>query len=267
MATYAVGDIQGCIKPLKCLLKQAGFSWSSDRLWLVGDLVNRGPKSLKMLRYLYRHRDRVTCVLGNHDLHLLAVANGLRSLSRGDTLHKILVAPDRDTLLDWLRQQPLLHTEDGYTMVHAGIPPMWDLAQATACAREVETALRGPDYRLFLASMYGDLPNTWDDTLTGMPRLRLITNYLTRMRFVDASGGLDLESTGAIPNAGKSGTPWFDHAGRRTHDTRIIFGHWAALGGKAVGANLYATDTGCVWGNKLSMFCLETEQWYRCDCA
>jgi bis(5'-nucleosyl)-tetraphosphatase (symmetrical) len=267
MATYAVGDIQGCIKPLKCLLKQAGFSWSRDRLWLVGDLVNRGPKSLKLLRYLYRHRDHVTCVLGNHDLHLLAVANGLRPLSRGDTLHTILAAPDRDTLLDWLRQQPLLHTENGYTMVHAGIPPMWDLTQATACAREVEAALRGSDYRQFLASMYGDLPNTWDDALSGMPRLRLITNYLTRMRFIDAAGGLDLDSKGATPNTGKIVGPWFDHMDRRTRDTRIIFGHWAALDGKAVGENLYATDTGCVWGNKLSMYCLDNEKWYRCDCS
>ncbi|MCZ6828733.1 MAG: symmetrical bis(5'-nucleosyl)-tetraphosphatase [Gammaproteobacteria bacterium] len=266
MATYAVGDIQGCIKPLKCLLKQVSFNWEEDRLWLVGDLVNRGPDSLKTLRYVYKHRDRITMVLGNHDLHLLAVANGLRKKNRFDTLDKLLLASDREELLDWLRQQPLMHSAQGYTLVHAGLPPMWTLAQAHNYAREVETALRGPDYRKFLASMYGDTPRRWKESLCGYDRLRLITNYLTRMRFVYPNGSLDMASKGSKPNPGCKVAPWFSDKGRETKKERLIFGHWAALEGRAKGKNLYPTDTGCVWGGKLSMYCLDNQQWHSCDC-
>lgn len=266
MATYAVGDIQGCIKPLKCLLKQVGFSWRKDRLWLVGDLVNRGPDSLKTLRYLYKHRGRIQIVLGNHDLHLLAVANGLRKKSRSDTLDEVLSASDRDELLEWLRQQPLIHSAKGYTMVHAGVPPMWSLEQAHRYAREVEAVLRGPHYRMFLANMYGNNPRRWKESLHGYQRLRIITNYLTRMRYVYANGALDLSSKGVEPDPGRKVAPWFSYKTRATRQEKLIFGHWAALQGSASGKKLYATDTGCVWGGKLSMYDLDKKCWHSCDC-
>jgi bis(5'-nucleosyl)-tetraphosphatase (symmetrical) len=266
MTTYAVGDIQGCIKPLKCLLKQARFNWEDDYLWLVGDLVNRGPDSLKTLRYVYKHRDRVQVVLGNHDLHLLAVANGLRRKSRSDTLDELLSASDRDELLEWLRLQPLIHSARGYTMVHAGVPPMWTLEQAHRYAREVEAVLRGPHYRQFLANMYGNNPRRWKESLSGYERLRLITNYLTRMRYVYANGALDLSSKGPEPDSGRKVAPWFSHAGRETAQDKLIFGHWASLQGRAGGKKLYPTDTGCVWGGKLSMYDLDRKRWHSCDC-
>jgi bis(5'-nucleosyl)-tetraphosphatase (symmetrical) len=266
MAIYAVGDIQGCLDPLKCLLKKVKFDWDKDILWLVGDLVNRGPESLKVLRYLYKHRDRIVCVLGNHDLHLLAVASGLVKKGSSDTLDKVLVAHDRDELLRWLRHRPLMYSEGGYTMVHAGIPHIWSLEQAQDYAHEVEAALRGPEWRKFLARMYGNTPRRWNDTLVGYPRLRTITNYLTRMRFVYPNGQLDLQSTGVTPNAGRKVAPWFTYPGQ-TKKEKIIFGHWAALQGQADGKNLFAMDTGCVWGGKLSMFCLDTGEWQRCDCS
>jgi bis(5'-nucleosyl)-tetraphosphatase (symmetrical) len=267
MTTYAVGDIQGCIIPLKCLLKQARFSWQEDHLWLVGDLVNRGPDSLKTLRYIYKHRDRIQVVLGNHDLHLLAVANGLREKSRSDTLDELLSASDRDELLEWLRWQPLIHSAQGYTMVHAGVPPMWTLEQAHRYAGEVEAVLRGPHYRQFLANMYGDNPRCWKESLSGYERLRLITNYLTRMRFIYANGALDLSSKGAEPDSGRKVVPWFSCTGRETKQEKLIFGHWAALQGQVTGKKLYATDTGCVWGGKLSMFDLDRKRWHSCDCS
>jgi bis(5'-nucleosyl)-tetraphosphatase (symmetrical) len=266
MATYAVGDVQGCLEPLKQLLKKAKFNWDRDRLWMVGDLVNRGPDSLRTLRYVYKRRDNITCVLGNHDLHLLAVANGLRKKSRGDTLDKILIAHDRDELLRWLRHRPLIHTEDSFTLVHAGIPHIWSLEEAHDYAQEVEAALRGPEWRKFLSRMYGNTPRRWNDALVGYERLRTITNYLTRMRFIYANGQLDLRSTGIKPDSGRDVAPWFVHTEREWKEQNIIFGHWAALQGEAQGEHLYALDTGCVWGGRLSMFCLETGEWYRCDC-
>lgn len=267
MATYAVGDLQGCLNPLKCLLKEAKFDWNTDRLWLTGDIVNRGPDSLKALRFVYKHRDNIVTVLGNHDLHLLAVANGLRKRGSGDTLDKILMAHDRDELLRWLRHRPMIHSEGNYTLVHAGIPHIWTLDQAHEYAQEVEAALRGPEWRKFLARMYGNQPRVWNPALESYPRLRTITNYLTRMRFVYANGQLDLQSKGISPNPGRNVAPWFSYPDRPTRDQRIIFGHWAALQGKAGELNLYAMDTGCVWGNHLSMICLDTGEWYRCDCS
>jgi bis(5'-nucleosyl)-tetraphosphatase (symmetrical) len=266
MAIYAVGDIQGCLAPLKCLLKQAGFSWDRDQLWLVGDTINRGPDSLKTLRYLYKHRDSVVCVLGNHDLHTLAVASGLRKKSRADTLDKLLMAHDRDELLHWLRHRPLLHTAGKYTLVHAGIPPMWSLEQAHGYAAEVEAALRGPEWRKFLARMYGNTPRRWNERLVGYPRLRTITNYLTRMRFLYSNGTLDLVSKGAEPKPGRKVAPWFSYKERKTGKQRILFGHWAAIEGKTECKQLYALDTGCVWGRSLSMYCLDSGEWHRCNC-
>jgi len=267
MAIYAVGDLQGCLEPLKCLLKKVKFDWEKDTLWIVGDIVNRGPDSLRTLRFLYKNRERVVCVLGNHDLHLLAVASGLRKKGRSDTLDKLLVAHDRDELLRWLRYRPLIHTEAGYTMVHAGIPHIWTLEQAHEYGHEVEAALRGPEWRKFLARMYGNTPRRWNDSLVGYPRLRTITNYLTRMRFVYANGQLDLQSKGGSPNPGRKVAPWFSYSERETRKNKIIFGHWAALQGQAKGKNLYALDTGCVWGGQLSMYCLDSDEWYRCDCS
>ncbi len=271
MAIYAVGDIQGCSDALKCLLKKAHFDWDKDTLWVVGDIVNRGPNSLKALRYLYKHRDRVVCVLGNHDLHLLAVASGLRKKGRSDTFGKILEAHDRDELLRWLRHRPLIHSAAGYTMVHAGIPHIWSLQQAQSYAQEVEAALRGPEWRKFLARMYGNTPRRWNESLQGYPRLRTITNYLTRMRFVYANGQLDLQSKGSEPNPGRKVAPWFSYPERETRHEKIIFGHWAALEGKVDSDNLFALDTGCVWGNHLTLYRLKTPakkaKWYQCDCS
>ena len=200
MAIYAVGDIQGCLQPLKRLLKQVDFDPAEDTLWSVGDAVNRGPKCLKTLRFLYKMRDNLVMVLGNHDLHLLAVAYGARAPSRSDTFDKILEAPDRDELLDWLRHRPLIHHEYGHTLVHAGIPPQWSLAEAIARAHEVEDVLRSEDCVEFLTHMYGNEPAVWSDELEGMERLRVITNYLTRMRYCTKTGVLELQSKGPEPD-------------------------------------------------------------------
>lgn len=272
MSTYVVGDIQGCLQPLKRLLRAVDFKPGRDVLWTVGDLVNRGPKSLKALRYLYEMRDSLVTVLGNHDLHLLAVAAGVRRAGRSDTLEEILVAADRDELLNWLAQQPLIHREHGYTLVHAGIPPQWTVPQAMAYAAEVEAALRGPERVAFLKTMYGNEPAQWSDDLQGTVRLRVITNYLTRMRFCTASGRLDLESKGSTPNPGlvtrgeHALLPWYAHPLRKTAEERILFGHWATIEGRTSNANAIALDTGCVWGGALSLYHLDSGQWTRCAC-
>ena len=266
MAIYAVGDVQGCLKPLKCLLREVDFSWKQDQLWLVGDVVSRGPDSLKTLRYLYKHRRQLTCVLGNHDLNLLAVASGLRPGSSADMLDDLLVADDRDTLLHWLRHRPLLHTHAGHTLVHAGIPPMWSLDQARGYAEEVESALRGPQWRKFLLNMYGNTPARWKESLTGYDRLRTITNYFTRMRFLEADGSLDLVNKGALPSPGYKLKPWFADKKRATRGDKLIFGHWASLEGRAGGKNLFALDTGCVWGRHLTLYCLDSGELTRCRC-
>lgn len=266
MSTYAVGDIQGCLHPLKRLLEKVRFDPGRDTLWSVGDIVNRGPKCLKTLRFLYEMRHSLKLVLGNHDLHLLAVAAGTRPPSRSDTLGKILAAPDRDQLLDWLRHRPLVHAEHGFAMAHAGIPPMWSVEEALARSREVEAVLQGPNYRDFLADMYGNEPARWRDDLTGQPRLRLITNYFTRMRFCTAEGELDLTSKGPTPSSGMDVAPWFSHPGRKTRHDHLLFGHWASLEGQVTGENVIGLDTGCVWGGSLSLYCLETGEWTRCKC-
>jgi len=267
VTTFVVGDIQGCLGALHCVLEKAGFQAGRDRLWCAGDLVNRGPDSLGTLRFLYSMRADLVTVLGNHDLHLLAVAAGVARLSRGDNLQPILEAADRDLLLDWLRQQPLLHRDQGATLVHAGILPNWSVAKATTLASEVETALRGPDYREFLAAMYGNEPALWHDSLTGPRRLRLITNILTRMRFCRADGSLDLRSKGPRPDPDSDARAWFSHWPRLPDGERILFGHWAALEGRSDRDDIVALDTGCVWGGALSLYALDTGRWTRCDCA
>lgn len=269
MSTYVVGDIQGCLKPLKCLLKEVRFEPGKDVLWSVGDIVNRGPKCLKTIRFLYEMRDSLVMVLGNHDLHLLALAAGVRAPSRSDTLDEILNAPDRDDLLGWLILQPLLHREHGHTMVHAGIPPQWSIGEAAAYAGEVEATLRSPDCVEFFKQMYGNEPTVWSDKLEGMERLRVITNYLTRMRYCSKDGVLDLESKGATPNADlgdKKVSAWFSHPKRKTREDKVVFGHWASIDGQTDSENAIALDTGCVWGGALTFYELETATRTRCDC-
>jgi bis(5'-nucleosyl)-tetraphosphatase (symmetrical) len=267
VSTYVVGDIQGCLQPLKCLLKTVVFNPDRDMLWSVGDIVNRGPKCLKTLRFLYEMRDNLVLVLGNHDLHLLAVAAGVRKPNRSDTLEKILKAPDKEALLTWLLHRPLLHHEHDHTLVHAGIPPQWSIADAIARAGEVETTLRSPQCVEFLKQMYGNEPLLWSDDLTGMARLRLITNYLTRMRFCTNQGLLDLDSKGISPNVGKvKMSAWFSHPKRKTVNDRILFGHWASIEGYTDSPNVIGLDTGCVWGGSLSLYELETGRWTRCQC-
>ena len=269
MSTYVVGDIQGCLKPLKCLLRDVAFNPDKDMLWSVGDIVNRGPKCLKTLRFLYKMRKNLIMVLGNHDLHLLAVAAGVRPPGSSDTLDKILKAPDREKLLGWLIKRPLLHVEHGYTLVHAGIPPQWTVDEAVGYAGEVEAVLRSPDCVQFFAHMYGDEPALWSDKLKGMTRLRVITNYLTRMRYCTREGVLDLESKGARPDpdlGDKKVSAWFSHPKRKTVYDRILFGHWASIEGVTDSPNAIALDTGCVWGGALTLYQLETGTWTQCQC-
>lgn len=255
MATYAVGDLQGCLKPLQCLLERVAFDPAQDKLWLVGDLVNRGPQSLATLRFLYGMRDALTCVLGNHDLHLLATAHGARKPSRRDTLDGILQADDRDALLDWLRQQPLAmaheHGGESLLMLHAGTLPTWSPTDLLRLAGEVHAVLRGNDLPAFLHQMYGNQPDHWMDTLTGTDRLRVIVNALTRLRFCSPDGVMDFESTESAGSAPPGLLPWFDVPGRRTAGTLLAFGHWSTLGFMNR-PDLLALDTGCVWGGQLS---------------
>lgn len=268
MATYAVGDLQGCLEPLQCLMKKVQFNPDKDTLWLVGDLINRGPQSLETLQYLYDMRDNVVAVLGNHDLHLLAVAYGHRLPSDSDTLDDILITKHSETLFDWLRQCPLIHHDSklGFTMVHAGIPPQWSLRKALKRANEVETVLKSDQFDHFLAKMYGNQPAIWSRYLKGLDRLRIITNYFTRMRFCDSKGRLELQAKSGVNNAPKGYAPWFSHPNRKTRKDKIIFGHWAALEGYTGVENVYALDSGCVWGGHMTMFCLEDERYFYCDC-
>jgi bis(5'-nucleosyl)-tetraphosphatase (symmetrical) len=254
MPIYAIGDIQGCADEFEELLERIDFEVARDRLWLVGDLVNRGPRSLDVLRKVRSFGDAAITVLGNHDLHLLAatLTPGER-LRPDDTLGDILTAPDRDELLDWLRRKPLLHHDAAlnYTMIHAGLPPQWDLALAQACARELEEALQDDDRCIGLfAHMYGDQPSRWSDDLRGYDRLRFITNCLTRLRFCRKDGRLELKFKGEIGKAPAHVTPWFRAPNRRSRELRIVCGHWSALG-YYEGDGVLSIDTGCVWGQKL----------------
>ena len=262
MATYAIGDVQGCHREFEALLAVIGFTPAVDRLWLVGDLVNRGPHSAAVLHTVMALGDGVVTVLGNHDLHLLACAHvpGAKPRRR-DTLDEILAAPDRDEMLAWLRRQPLLHHDAtlGYTMVHAGLPPQWDVDYAQARAREVESVLRGDDYRDFLAHLYGDEPVRWDASLAGFPRLRFITNCLTRIRYCTRDGALDLNDKGE-PSADSALVPWFAVPARASGQARIVFGHWSTLRlpqNQWLQAGVFPLDTGAVWGGDLTAMRLE----------
>jgi bis(5'-nucleosyl)-tetraphosphatase (symmetrical) len=268
MATYAVGDIQGCLGPLQCLLDKVEFKAGRDRLWLCGDLVNRGPESLETLRFLYGMRESVVAVLGNHDLHLLAVAWSKHKARDKDTIHSILESPDRNELLTWMRHFPLLHHDRklGFAMVHAGIPPIWSLSRALQYSREMEFIIQSEELENFLAHMYGNQPDRWHDHLHGPDRWRLITNYFTRMRFCTADGRLELTCKQGPDKAPPGFAPWFQHPSRALESTRLVFGHWASLEGRVDRPGLYALDTGCVWGNRLTALCLETGEQVSCDC-
>lgn len=269
MSTYAIGDVQGCFESLQCLLEKIQFNPQQDRLWFVGDLINRGPDSLATLRFLYSLRDSIEFVLGNHDLHFLAVAHGLRKRNQSDTLNELLSAPDKQQLIDWLMQGKLIHTDEalGFTMVHAGIPPQWSLHEAQTHAREVEAFLQSRYSGELLTNMYGNLPNRWKNKLIGLDRLRLITNYFTRMRFCTDEGELELESKDNISTAPQGYAPWFLHENRKTRDDNIVFGHWAALEGRVNAPNIFALDTGCVWGGELTALRLDDKVRFSCSCA
>ena len=265
MATYAVGDVQGCYAELRQLLDQVRFDPAHDRLWLVGDLVNRGSDSLAVLRFVKSLGDSAITVLGNHDLHLLAVAEGVAELNRNDTLNGILNAPDRDELLHWLRNQRLLHAQDGYVLVHAGLLPQWSVAQAESLAREVEAALRGDSYATFLARMYGNSPHNWDDSLSGYKRLRVIVNAFTRMRICTTAGEMEFKFKGEVENIPAGYLPWFDIPKRASRDATVILGHWSALG-LLLRKNVIALDTGCLWGGPMSAIRLDDRQLFQVAC-
>ncbi len=265
MAIYAVGDVQGCHAELVQLLDQIAFDQAADQLWLVGDLVNRGPGSLEVLRLVKSLGDSAITVLGNHDLHLLAVAEGAAELNRNDTLDEILKAPDRDELLHWLRNQRLLHAQDGYVLVHAGLLPQWGVAQAESLAREVEAALRGDDYATFLSRMYGNAPHNWDDGLSGYKRLRVIVNAFTRMRICTMEGEMEFKFKGEVENIPPGYLPWFDIPKRASRDATVIVGHWSALG-LLLRKNVIALDTGCLWGGPMSAIRLADWQLFQVSC-
>ncbi len=256
MSTYAVGDVQGCEQELRRLIDRLRFDPATDVLWLVGDLVNRGPGSLGVLRLLQSLGDKCVAVLGNHDLHLLAVAEGHARLRPDDTLDEVLAAPDRDELLVWLRARPLLHVEGTHAMVHAGLLPQWDIVAARTRAQEIETALRGPAYREFLAQLYGSKPVRWDAALTGADRLRVIVNAMTRMRFCTVDGEMEFASKGGLESAPPGYLPWFDVPDRASARHTVVCGHWSALG-LVLRPDLVALDTGCVWGGSLTAVRLE----------
>jgi bis(5'-nucleosyl)-tetraphosphatase (symmetrical) len=258
VALYAIGDVQGCDAELGALLESLNFSAHRDRLWFVGDLVNRGPASLEVLRRVRALGDAATVTLGNHDLHLLAVAFGCSRLKSDDTLTPILKAPDREALLAWLLERPMLAEDPALNLclVHGGLSPQWDVPLARACARELEQALRSQPEKLF-KHMYGDKPDRWDEALEGSERLRYIVNCFTRLRYVDEHGRLELHAKGA-PRKAKTAAliPWFEAPGARWRGTRIVFGHWSTLG-FFQNADVIGLDTGCVWGGSLTALRLD----------
>ena len=260
MATYAIGDVQGCFDELQRLLRKAGFG-GKDRLWFVGDLVNRGPKSLEVLQFVRGLGERAATVLGNHDLHLIAQFEGFEGPKKKDTFRDVLDSPHAAALVAWLRRQPMMHAEGGFAMVHAGLLPQWTIERALALAKEVENALRGPDYRSFLQHLYGNQPGRWDDELGGWDRLRVIVNAMTRMRFCDRQGRIDLEGKGTEPAQGYR--RWYElrHKEART----LVFGHWSQLG-LVVEPALVGLDSGCVWGGALTALRLEDRTLYQVPC-
>lgn len=258
MALYAIGDVQGCFDALRALLDKLRFDPSCDTLWFTGDLVNRGPQSLEVLRFVAGLGTSAITVLGNHDLHLLAVASGCARSKARDTLDPVLTAPDRDALLDWLRRRPLLHvdTPRNLALVHAGLVPQWSVEEARALAAEAEAIIRGPRATEFYQHMYGDSPRCWHAELHGYERLRFIVNVLTRLRYCDVDGRVDLVHRGAPGSQPPPWMPWYAVATRRSRGTRIVFGHWSTLGLHRTD-DVFGLDTGCVWGGKLTALRLD----------
>jgi len=256
MATYAIGDVQGCFDALQRLLTHIRFNEDSDSLWFCGDLVNRGPQSLAVLQWVYDRRAQIKAVLGNHDLHLLALSHGAAQLKKGDTLEDILRSPMRTALLDYLQQLPLYHQHDHWLLVHAGVPPYWTVERLMVEADFAQSLWRkAPE--IFFTQMYGNEPSLWQDNLLEMDRVRFCVNALTRMRYVNLAGELDLQQKCA-PGAQAQGLlPWFEHPALLLGQNRVIFGHWASLMGKSTQPNAYALDTGCVWGQRLTAMRLE----------
>ncbi len=270
MATYAIGDIQGCFQELNDLLDLIGFSESTDHLWFTGDLVNRGPESLETLRFIKSLGDCAITVLGNHDIHLLAAAQSNKA-HRKDTFEEIFYAADRNELLDWLRQQPLFHHDEllGYSMLHAGVAPEWDLIKIQSLADEVEQVLRSKNYPEYLAHIYGNEPDTWSDDLQGWDRLRCITNFFTRVRFYDQDGRMDFSEKGSPGSQPEEWQPWYEIRNRKSADLKIIFGHWSTnkLSTNSIGDhNVFPIDTGCLWGGQLTAFRLEDEALFQLNC-
>jgi len=262
MATYAIGDVQGCAEEFFALLARIDFQVGRDTLYLVGDLVNRGPGSLDVLRWSYQHRACTHIVLGNHDLHLLAVHEGVSKARRNDTLDVILAAPDAAALMDWLRLQPLVRQAGRYVFVHAGLPPQWSVDEALRLSEEVGQVLQSADYKALLQHMYGNEPHRWADTLTGWDRLRFIINACTRMRIVDTDGTLDVAFKGELADAPMGKLAWFDAPRERALEHVIVTGHWSALG-LLVREDVIALDTGCVWGGSLTAVRLDDGQIFQ----
>lgn len=253
MATYAIGDVQGCFDELTTLVKKIAFNPESDHLWFVGDLVNRGPQSLEALRWIKSLGDAATTVLGNHDLHLLAAYAGIKPVNETDDLYPILQADDAEDLIDWLRHRPLMHydPELDIAMIHAGLFPQWDIKKALSLAKEAEAALRSKKYKDFLQNMYGNKPDCWEETLDGWERLRTIINCLTRMRYCSDEGVMSFNDKGPSGTQSAGMRPWFEINSRKSRNTTIVFGHWSTLG-LHTGHNVIATDTGCLWGGSLT---------------
>ncbi|MEO1889667.1 MAG: symmetrical bis(5'-nucleosyl)-tetraphosphatase [Cycloclasticus sp.] len=270
MATYAIGDIQGCYNPLRRLLDRLQFDPAKDQLWFAGDLINRGPQSLETLRFIMSLGNSARSVLGNHDCHFLAIAHGHHTPYKADTFSDILNADDADELIQWLRKQPFLHEDKGlgYSMVHAGIPPQWSMADARRYARELETVFQGDQLDGFLAAMYSNQPDYWDDDLAGNDRLRFIINSFTRLRYCDAQGRLNLKDKGALGTQTKGLVPWFEAPNRKTTRDKILFGHWSTLGFYTKN-NATCLDSGCLWGGSLTALKLgdhEERISESCDC-
>lgn len=261
MPTYAIGDVQGCFDELKRLLSDVRFDGKKDKLWFVGDLVNRGPKSLEVLRFVKELGSAAVVVLGNHDLHLVTQHEGFERTRSDDTFQDVLRAPDRKELVDWLRTRPMMHVEGDYAVVHAGLLPQWSIHQALSLGKEVERALAGSDYREFLRNMYGSKPDEWNDALNGWDRLRVIVNAMTRLRFCTPQGKMDFRAKGKAPPPGY--VAWYE--GRKDKEA-IVCGHWSALGLKLTD-KLVAIDSGCVWGGRLTALRLEDRALYQVPCA
>ena len=266
MATYAIGDVQGCYDALRRLLDIVHFDPPRDTLWFVGDLVNRGPQSRQTLRFIKGLGDAAVSVLGNHDMHLLVAGSGYTKHHAGDTLSDVLDAPDRDELLHWVRHQKMMHSANGYAMVHAGLLPQWSIEKALALAGEVEQALRDDAYDAVLRTMYGNEPRRWDDALTGDDRLRVIINAMARMRLCTADGEMEFRHKLGPVEMPPGFMPWYDVPTRASRDTTILFGHWAALG-LMVRDDVIGLDSGCVWGRKLTALRLEDRRTFQCGCV